>query len=348
MSAFQNKRLLFIRLDRIGDLVLTLPVDSAVAGADVDWWVPQRLGFVPMLAQPRRKAREVSRQISWSGFFALVDEVRAADYDAAVVFHAPWWVSFLLLLARVPIRAGVRSQWHSYLFLNRAVRQKRSLAEFSELEYAYRLVERVFGIQHAKRLSLKLHGVEAAARASLLSQIQLDDRGYYVVHPGMGGSALNWPTAHYATLIRELAREAPVVITGTEADEPYLAPLRELLSEERNVVCLEGRLGGPELVTILDGARAIFAPSTGVLHLAASTGRPTIGLFSPVRVQHPKRWGPQGDRVVSLVPDVVCPGERKCLGAICPHYDCMVRITPEQVLVQSRVLEEHLEVMTTS
>jgi len=53
MTPFANQRLLFVRLDRIGDLVLTLPVDSAVEGADVDWWIPQRLGFVAMLSQPR-------------------------------------------------------------------------------------------------------------------------------------------------------------------------------------------------------------------------------------------------------------------------------------------------------
>jgi heptosyltransferase I len=345
MTPFANQRILFVRLDRIGDLVLTLPVDSAVRGADVDWWIPEHLGFVAMLAQPPRKAREVPRKISISRFFDLVREVREVDYDAAVVFHAPWWVSLLLACARIPIRGGVRSQWHSFLFLNRTVRQKRSQAEFSELEYSYQLVEKIFGLERTKRHSLKLHGVDAAARASLLSKIRLEDRGYFVVHPGMGGSALNWPTENYATLIRELAKDSPVVITGTESDEPYLAPLRKLLGDESGVFWLDGRLGGPELITILDGARAIVAPSTGVLHLAASTGRPTLGLFSPVRVQHPKRWGPQGDRVVTLLPDVVCPGELRCLGPVCPHYDCMTLITPEQVLVQARLLEEHLEIL---
>ena len=332
--AFSTERLLLVRMDRIGDLILTLPVDESLPNSETAWWIPRGLSFITQGATPQRNAREVGREISPSGFFYLLREVRKENYTAAIVFHAPWWVSLLLWLARIPLRGGVKSQWHSFLFLNRAIRQKRSQAEYSELEYNYRLVESIVGLKTGSlpRNTLRLTGLEDDARRKLLAAFSLKSGGYSVVHPGMGGSALNWPVENYEELIRTLLRTERIAITGTSADEPYLAPLRERLVGENGIVWLDGKLKGPELITILSAARTVIAPSTGVLHLSASTGQPTLGIFSPVRVQQPRRWGPQGAQTATLMPDVSCPGETRCLGDVCAYYPCMARVTTQQAL----------------
>jgi len=284
----------------------------------------------------------IPKQISFMEAFKLLTEVRRRRYDAAIVFHAPWWVSVLLWFARIPIRAGVRSQWYSFLFLNRALRQKRSLAEFSELEYNFKLFEAILELEPGTlpRASLNLHS--DVEREFLLRRHGLKPGSYNVVHPGMGGSALNWSTAKYDELIRALlARDEIVVITGTVTDASFLLPLRESLGNLTNIYWLDGKLTGRELVTLLAAARAVFAPSTGVLHLAASTGTPTIGIFSPVRVQHPKRWGPHGKKTATLLPpDIVCPGDLYCLGNRCRYFDCMTSISVTEVLkARTRLLQ---------
>jgi ADP-heptose:LPS heptosyltransferase len=337
-------RLLLIRLDRIGDLVLTLPVDQSLSSQwKTDWWIPQGLGFVTSGADPFRAAKELSKSITFKAFFSLFRELRRTHYDAAIVFHAPGWVSLLLWLARIPIRGGVKSQWHSFLFLNRAIRQKRSRAEMSELEYNYQLVENIFDLQigSLSRETLVLRGLEGTVGTDFFNKFKLQPFAYSVVHPGMGGSALNWPTDRYAELIERLSQNETVVITGTKGDAAYLAPLRDRLEKNSSahkasghpIVWLDGKINGPELITTLANARTITAPSTGVMHLAASTGRPTLGIFSPVRVQHPKRWGPHGNVVATLVPNVKsCPGTLSCLGEACGENPCMSRITIDQAL----------------
>ena len=326
------RRILLVRMDRIGDLVLTLPVDENFQSSATQWWIPPGLSFITQAASPKRKAREVARRISFSGFFALLHEVRNENFDAAIVFHAPWWVSFLLWLARIPLRCGVKSQWHSFLFLNRAIRQKRSQAEVSELEYNFQLVEKSLRLPPGSlvRHTLQLVGASEVERRKQLDTFGLTAGDYSVVHPGMGGSALNWPVKNYEELIRKLLEKESVVITGTGADEPYLAPLRELISKEKRILWLDGKLKGPDLITVLSSARSVIAPSTGVLHLSASTSVPTLGIFSPVRVQQPRRWGPQGAKTATLMPEVDCPGETRCLGSVCAYYPCMIRVTPDQ------------------
>lgn len=330
MNAAQPHHVLLVRLDRMGDLVLTLPVDSCFRDANVQWWISPGLSFVTDCATPRRSAQEISRQTSFIHFFRRLRELRERKPDAVILFHAPWWVSLLVFLAGIPVRGGVKSRWHSFLFLNRAIRQKRSRAEHSELEYNYQLVERVFDWDVGSQPRQFLH-LDAGSLGSL-ANLGLRPQKYSVVHPGMGGSALNWPTDRYTELITALADMETVVITGTASDERFLRPLRERLADDPRLVWLDGKLKGPELIRVLAHARRVVAPSTGVMHLAASTGRPTLGIFSPVRVQHPKRWGPQGRLVATILPQAECPGTFSCLGKTCPHHDCMIGLTSDAAL----------------
>lgn len=292
---------LFIRMDRIGDLVLTLPVDQAIASTkiEVDWWIPKGLSFVTDNSIPPRRAEEVGREIGFLDFCKLVRKLRTRDYTFATVFQGPWWVGLALLLAGVPNRIGVLSKVPSFLFFNRGVRQKRSTSDRSELEYNFNLLEEGLG---KKLSSLPRSTLQLKAAFPLIAGLM--PNSYYIVHPGMGGSALNWPTARYVELIRILARRSTVVVTGTKADEAYLTPLKVNLEGDGNVMWLDGKLSGQDLIGLLSHAKAIVAPSTGVLHLAASTGQPTVGLFSQIRVQRALRWGPKGPRAtVAEAPD---------------------------------------------
>lgn len=327
---------LFVRVDRIGDLVLSLPADGQFGEIenegerDVDWWTSEGLGFIGDHAVPRRRVREMKTKVRFQEFKTILREVKARKYQTAVVLHAPWWMSALLWLARVPNRIGPRSQWHSFLFLNKGVRQKRSLAETSEFEYNMRVMDTLTDRPAISRAPLKLQ-VDPEWKALTLHKFDLTDRKYSVVHPGMRGSARNWPTSHYISWIQEASKEETIVITGTATDESVLEPIRQALEGARGIVWLNGKLSGPQLLHVLDGARCVMAPSTGVAHLAASLGRPVIGLYSPVKVQHPTRWAPQGEAVQVLVPEVECPGKNACVGQTCPQYDCMNRISLESV-----------------
>jgi ADP-heptose:LPS heptosyltransferase len=398
-------------MDKIGDLILTLPVDQNPDLQHSHWIITDGLGFIAEHAQPARRFSEWPRTVSRLQFLAHWRWLRAQQFDRVVIFHAPWWVSALTWLARIPLRAGVRSQWHSFLFLNRAVRQKRSRAECSELEYGYRLIEASLGLA-LPRQTLKLgsmtslparatstlshttssqpHALSSSTNAAPSVEVSslLPAGRYVVVHPGMAGSALNWPINNYAELVRRLCQQTNVVITGTASDRATLVPLRALLAEQAHethlaanaqpkshasqqdiastksdhyatderryrVTWLNEKLSGAQLIACVENASAVIVPSTGVAHIAASTGVKTIGIYSPVRVQHPRRWGPMGTDVHVLLPNVEsCPGETSCLGSACrnaapthparesepadslnpANCNCMARITVDEVL----------------
>lgn len=328
------KKVVLIRLDKIGDLISTLPTDQVpyLKNSEVTWVIAKGLGFIPKNAQPPRKFIELEKEHPPQSFWSLLKFLTELQPDLAVSFQAPWWVSLALWWARVPLRAGVRSQWHSFLFLNKTLRQKRSEGRQHEADYnadllAFACDEIAVGDSKTKRPYLSLQ-----AAPLLLDRWNLQAKKFIVVHPGMAGSALNWPVQKYIELISLLIKENQVVLTGTPSDEPWLAAIKKQFASEPRVISLQSQLNGEELLGLLTAAQVVVAPSTGVAHLAAALSTPVITLFSPIRVQHPTRWAPRGKNVHILLPPVTCPAIFKCLGEGCSYYFCMDRISVPQVL----------------
>lgn len=295
-------KILLIRLDKIGDLVSTLPVDqiSELAGHQVSWVISEGLGFIAENAIPKRHFFEIPTHNPKLAKLKLAEIVDQEKPDLAVIFYAPWWASYVLWKKNIKKRFGRLSWWHSWIFLTNGLRQKRSLAEKHEADYNLELLVSAIGAKAQMTPTLKL-GTKPLRH--LYEKFGLRSKEYFVVHPGMAGSALNWPTARYLELIEKLKIKAEVVITGTKADDRYISPIIEHFKDSNEVQSLQGLLTQNELLFILKNAKAVVAPSTGVAHLSASLGTPTIGLYSPIKSQHPRRWKIRGPLVEILVPN---------------------------------------------
>lgn len=314
------KKVLLIRLDKIGDLISTMCVDQAEFMKDYEsrWVIAKGLGFVPDHSIPvRGKYLELSKEDWKVSFKKLREYLKSEKPDIAVSFQTPWWVNAALWLAGVPVRAGVLSQWHSFLFLNRGLRQKRNRSVQHEADYNLDLLAHAVGKTNPSKSAPTLK-LQAKPFPELLNQLGLSATNYVIVHPGMAGSALNWPTENYIALIEKITAHTPVALTGTAMDEPYLAPIREHFKNNSQVHNLQNKLKTAELLLVLSQAKAVVVPSTGVAHMAASLGTAVLGLYSPLRVQHPRRWAARGPKVSIFVAPQEGP-------------DCMKEITVEQV-----------------
>jgi ADP-heptose:LPS heptosyltransferase len=293
-----RKKVLLIRLDKIGDLICTLPSDQVLDQTqyEVTWAVQKGLGQVIDLGERKRNYIELDKKNPEQSSLQLKKFLKENNFDYAVSFQSPWWVNFELFKAGIKHRTGVKSQWHSFLFLNEAIRQKRSLAEKHELDYNLEIIYKAFKQKPTKEF-IQFH-IEKPKQKNLLFKHHLSDKDYIVVHPGMMGSALNWPQATYIDYIQKLLdQNKKIVITGTESDEPYLTEIKNKYIDHPQVLWLQSKLNMSELVQILAYADYVVAPSTGVAHLAAAVGAKLKAIFSPVRVHHPKRWAPRGSDV---------------------------------------------------
>lgn len=297
-------KVILVRLDKIGDLINTLPVDrvSFLGKADVTWVIAEGLAFIPIMAEPRRNHFEISLKTPWKSFWKLLSFLKNQKPDAVVMFYGPWWAALASWLSSAKIKSGRISQWYSFLCFNKGLRQSRSLAEKHEADYNMDLLCHAFDRKSSEHrmpfLDLRPHGSN-----HFFEKFQLSKMEYFVVHPGMAGSAWNWPQTQYNELIERLIQVALVVVTGTSADEKYLNEIKPKWENNPKVRWLQNQLSMDELIFLLRHAKAVVGPSTGVLHLAASSRTSVVGIYSPVLAHSAVRWAPRGENVKVLSPD---------------------------------------------
>jgi len=321
-------------MDRLGDLICTLPVDQhpeiQKKFDHVQWLIAKGLEPVMECSQPKRKFWSIELKFSFLHFYKLIQKLKTESFEQVVLFYAPWWVAMACWVSRIPLRYSPRSRWFQLLFFNHTLKQKRSLSAKHEAKYNWDLLH--WSITGEFSTNLETPFLELKSDSPLPSILPPK---FIVIHPGMGGSALNWPAPFYLILIQKLlARGNNIVITGTASDREWLTLLEKPLQSLPGVFWLVGQLDLKTLISVLAHSTATIAPSTGVLHLAASTGTKTIGIYSPIRVQTPRRWGPRGLSTIALTPTVNCPATTFCLESKCKQYPCLEQITPDQIIAE--------------
>lgn len=114
-----------------------------------------------------------------------------------------------------------------------------------------------------------------------------------VVHPGSGGRNKCWPVERFSRVINELViRGVQTVVTSGPADREVIGGIRNQRSTKGPVYAENIPL--PLLAGMLTYCRFMLGNDTGITHLAAAVGIPTIGLFGPT---DPAVWGPRGEGV---------------------------------------------------
>lgn len=361
-------RILVVRTDKIGDVVLTTPAIAALRKRFPEAHIA---GLVsPVAADIYRGNPHLSESIvlnpaqfaGFWGFFRLVKRLRAGNFQVAVVFQCRIRVAAALFFAGIRYRIGSYSKWWSFLFFNLGRRQNRSAVEMHEADYNIQLL-RHFGITVAETWEKTyLNVTDEASREALRFFVEkgLNKRFKTVaIHAGMAGSALNWPESHFIALGRRLIRRYNLVITGGPSEGALVERVFQGVSRNQsyhpdNPVFTKyvGEKGLAELVAVLDRCDAVVAPSTGPMHLAVALGKKVITVFSPIKVQSAVRWGPYGvpsgsnlgispnDQVSVLVPDVNCGEDFKCALSACIYYPCMPRISVEDAETQLLALLE--------
>lgn len=112
-----------------------------------------------------------------------------------------------------------------------------------------------------------------------------------VVHPGGGGAWKRWPVARYAEVIRAVSgrRTLNVLVHQGPADAEAAQQLLALI-EGRAAALIEPEL--PDLAAVLGTARAYLGGDSGVSHLAAAVGAPSVILFPSATRRRWEPWSP--------------------------------------------------------
>ena len=279
------QRALVVRGGALGDFLLTLPVLQALREAAPD-------ARIEVLAYPGLAALAKS-----SG---TVDDVRSIEYGPLAGFFTQGTVldpalrdyfrSFDLIVSYLYDPDGV---FRENL---RAAGASRIIAGPHRPQLAGHAIDQLAA-------PLAELGLPLASRASRLNMTpSVHPAPTIALHPGSGSAAKNWPPERWRESAAQLLESAPaarLAVIGGEADAEALEHFRDLDGSERTVFW--ENLPLTELATRLAGAAFYLGHDTGISHLAAAAGTPSLLLFGPT---DPGVWSPPHDHVrVLRAPD---------------------------------------------
>ncbi|HWA05203.1 MAG TPA: glycosyltransferase family 9 protein [Ignavibacteria bacterium] len=287
--------------------MLTLPMVDALKNiypeAKIDFLVQQRV-YELIYDYPGLNKVHAIDEVTAGKVKAICREKR---YDLAIAVYPTFEVALGLFLGRVKYRIGTGYRWYSFLF-NLPHYQHRKEALKHESTYNLDLLSEL-NIVYDKELEVKLQ-VKNEHVESAIGKLKVfgfnENERFIVIHIPSLGSAKVWSNSNFKQLLEIILANVnncyQVVLTGTEEDEEQVKRITAQLPANSRIFEVFS-LNLKELTALLSKSKLFLGNSTGPIHIAAAVGTFVVGLYSPVKVESPLRWGPLTEEKKIFVPD---------------------------------------------
>lgn len=277
--------ILVIRGGAIGDFILTLPAIGLLREA-----FPQTrleiLGYKHIIALAEgRYYADATRSIEYGGMASFFIPGGKLPDDLVAYFSGfAQVISYLYdpdgFFEANMRKAGVKNYLPAYAKVDASTHAARQLA---------RPMERL--ALFLEQESARLYPSESD-RAVAAEFVDGGGGPIVALHPGSGGMQKRWPLEQWQTLVRQLRIEHPrvrLLLIGGEADRDRIDAL-----QGAGIWRAALDLPLPDLAAILERATLFVGHDSGISHLAAGVGTPSVVLFGPTQ---PAVWAPVGDHV---------------------------------------------------
>lgn len=341
------KKILCVRPDNMGDLLMSAPAISAVKetfrcrislltssmaspiasyipGVDdiIVWDVPWVKGTEP-----------------WSAvaFEKTINELKQQQFDAAIIFTVfsqnPLPTALMLTLAGIPNRLAycrenpyhLLSHWvpekEPYVFIRHQTRRDLDLVKAIGASTTDETINIRLPQDHEQSLRAKLAGAGVDAT-----------RPWLVLHPGVSEKKREYPVDHWTEVGKKIISQLnyQVIVTGIARERPLVESICNGIGP--HAYPLAGRLSLEEFITLIRFTPLLISVNTASVHLAAAVKTKTIVLYAMTNPQHTP-WRGVGKVLPFSVPEelqsrneVLQFVRQNCFG------EKIREVTPEQVL----------------
>lgn len=339
------RRILAVRLDNIGDVVMLSPALRALrhnfpsaqisllaspAGSQVTPllpWIDDVFTWQAIWQDVSGKmALDPSRET------ALVRILTECSFDAVFIFtsfsQSPFPAAYVSYLAGIPIRAGHSKEFGGSLLTitgpapadhGHQVDRNLALIELAGLPLAGRYLELVIPphIQTDTEYLFRNEGLDPL-------------EPYIVVAPGASCEARRYDPMRFSQVIQKLAEEVnyPLILVGSEKERKTLEPVLTTGKRIQNrIFSFIGETSVPELAAIISRARLVLTNNSASLHIADAFSTPSVCLYSGT--EYLSQWKPRNSQSILLRQETDCS---PCFLFQCPFKMECLDINPNEVV----------------
>ncbi len=338
------KNILLVRTDRIGDVVLTLPLAEMIKKNFADCKISILVRkYTESLVINNPYIDEVIILEENNGIPLIkknVWKLRSYNFDTTIVVYPTFKLALILYLSRIALRIGTGYRWYSFLF-NKKVFEHRKDAKRHELEYNVGLLKQLNISTEINIDELKFNLCPSEISSNEIEVILKEkniDNGLpiIIIHPGSGGSAVDLPIDKFKKLVEFLnTLKCQIIITGSKAE----VELCNQLVINSSVINLAGQFDLAQMIALINKANIFISNSTGPLHIAAALGKFVVGFYPKILSCSAKRWGPYTSKRLIFEPPIKC---NNCTREQCEKLNCMDTINLEEVFVKIKKINKLL------
>jgi heptosyltransferase-2 len=272
----------------------------------------------------------------WRGREALAAQLRAKEFDVALLLQNAFDAAWITWRAGIPKRIGYARDGRSVLLTDAVPVPTQGEIPPHEKFYYLELLRRAGWIDrltNEEHISLRvadaqkhraMHKImEAGARPEVL-RIAVGAGASY-------GAAKCWPADRFADALNELIAQvdAQVILFGTALELPVSAAITRSL--RRAPIDLTGKTSMRELPALLSQCHVFLGNDSGAMHVAAAVGLPIVAVFGPT---DPLGTAPVTERVSIVQQKPYCS---PCFLRHCPtDHRCMLAVSPAMVAIALR------------
>lgn len=335
------KRALAVRLDTIGDVLMTEPALRALRethGFSLTLLTSSRGAAAAELIEgldavltydvPWMKATSQLKTSSREHRFIM--ELAAEQFDAAIIFtsysQSSLPAALTCYLAGIPLRAAYCRENPYQLLTDWAPEHEPDKKLRHEVQRHLDLAA-VTGAQvRDPHMRISISPAARMQAERLLLQTGVNRDSFFVVHPGASAPSRRYPEENFSAVVDLLCRMTGMsaILTGSAAETDLIERIRSRVSAPTH--SLAGRVSLEELAALISRAPLLVSNNTGPAHVAAAVGTPVVDIYALTNPQHTPWMVP--NRV--LYHDVPC---KFCYKSLCPegHHNCLRMLEPSRV-----------------
>jgi lipopolysaccharide heptosyltransferase II len=332
-------RILLLRPDHLGDLILTTPVLQALKEHAPDAELTMMVGPWSREIVARHPALNHVHICLFPGFqraaqgalapytllFRTARQLRREDYDLAINLRPDfWWGAALLYLAGIPRRVGYALQ-PGQPFLSEALPfpaaehatvSNLRLASAGLIALGYEPLEEPFTPERYPARFTPTTEEQDWASARLRAEGIEEDAPLIIIPPGSGGAVKLWRSQAWANCANALRatltspQRARILLTGSPGERSLVEEVAQGIPEGAALIT-DASVG--QLAALLARATCVLTVDNGPGHIAAAQETPSVHLFGPT---DPRIFGPWG----SSARHTILASTQRCSG--CPAIPC--------------------------
>lgn len=329
------RKVLLVRLRSIGDTVLATPslfaLKRFLPHAEIDIlvedWVAPLLDDHPHVSKVvvlERGGLRVRTRVA--------RELRAARYDVVYNLHGGTTATFLTRASGARHRVGYKTYQYANLHTHQApsplllwgqlkthsVEQQLALLGWTGIPVTDR-PQTLLGVAPEAAAAVNAHLVAAG----------LEERKIALLHPAAAFATKQWPVENFARVAEFVAERgfAPVAIAA-----PHEAEIIDSLVSEAAVHIVSLELSLPEVTALAKRSQLFVGNDSGIAHIAAATGTPSVVIFGSSNIAHWRPWNRGAAAAEVVFEEMPC---QPCHGYFCekfPQPECILRVPVPRVM----------------